>query len=183
MTPCADPGFFFSDGDGVGVQKTIWTTFFFSSFLSPQLSLQFTEGSNGFITKKTILFQGSRGGPTFSGAGVQLLPGGGGGRNANFYRPYFIIYNYNFYKPIITCDFRAPYPPSGSVHGHVISLAHVSSLLIFILLACRRVVRQKPWAPGNQHSLSLLRHCLLSRQNTCRFSMGKTVTVHRSTMR
>ena len=53
---------------------------FFFLFLSPQLSLQFTEGSNGFIIKKTILFQGSRGGPTFSrGRGVQLFPGGGGG--------------------------------------------------------------------------------------------------------
>ena len=58
-------------------------------FLSPQLILQW--GSNGFI-EKTILFQGSRGGPTFSrgpnfsrvGGGVQMLisiethPGGSG---------------------------------------------------------------------------------------------------------
>ena len=28
------------------------------------------------ITEKTILFQGSRGGITFSGGGVQLFPGG-----------------------------------------------------------------------------------------------------------
>ena len=44
------------------------------------LNLQFTEGSSGFITKKTVLFQGSRGGPTFSRRGE------GGGPNANFYR-------------------------------------------------------------------------------------------------
>ena len=34
------------------------------------------RGRNGFITEKTILFQGSRGGPTFSrggGGGVQML--------------------------------------------------------------------------------------------------------------
>ena len=36
----------------------------------------YRRGSNGFITEKTILFQGSRGGPTFSrlgGGGVQIL--------------------------------------------------------------------------------------------------------------
>ena len=58
----------------------------------PQLILQLTEGSNGFITEKTIPFPRIQrgynifqGGPTFS------LGGGGGGRgsNANFYRnPY-----------------------------------------------------------------------------------------------
>ena len=36
------------------------------------------RGTNGFITEKTILFQGSRGGRTFS-RGVKLFPGGGGG--------------------------------------------------------------------------------------------------------
>ena len=58
-------------------------------FFSPQLILQFTEGggggSNGFMTEKTILFQGSRGGPTFS-RGSNFFQGG---PNANFYRnPY-----------------------------------------------------------------------------------------------
>ena len=53
-------------------------------------------GSNGFIVWKTILSQGSRGGPTFSRV-VQLFPEGGGGwgvgegPNANFNR-----YPYNF---------------------------------------------------------------------------------------
>ena len=52
----------------------------FSSVLfSPQLILQFTEGSNGFIAEKTILilYQGSRGVHYMPG-GVQLFPGGGG---------------------------------------------------------------------------------------------------------
>ena len=57
------------------------------------------RGSNGFTTEKTILFQGSKGGPLFT-RGVQLFPGrgptfpgGGGGPNANFYKTH------------ITCDF------------------------------------------------------------------------------
>ena len=69
-------------------QKTVWTCSKFFCFVywlfSPQLILQFTEGVEGFMTEKTILFQGSRGGPTFP-----LVGGGGGGANANFYRiPY-----------------------------------------------------------------------------------------------
>ena len=54
----------------------------------------YMRGSNGhtFITEKTILFQGSRGGPTFS-SGVQLLPGGG--------RVHILISK----VPHITCDF------------------------------------------------------------------------------
>ena len=55
---------------------------FLSVLFSPQLILQFTEGSNGFIAEKTILtlYQGSRGGQLFSrgGGGVKLFPGGGG---------------------------------------------------------------------------------------------------------
>ena len=52
---------------------------FLSVLFSPQLILQFTEGSNGFIAEKTILilYQGSRGGPLFSRGGVKLFPGGG----------------------------------------------------------------------------------------------------------
>ena len=61
--------------------------------------------------KKTIIFHGSRGGPTFS-RGVQLFPGGGGGGGGGS----------NCLFPIethITCDFpgggvRTPCPPSGS---------------------------------------------------------------------
>ena len=55
-------------------------------FFSHQLLLQFTEGSNSFITEKTfqgsIIFQGGGGDPTF-------FQWGGGGPNAYFYRnPY-----------------------------------------------------------------------------------------------
>ena len=35
-------------------------------FYSPELILQLTEGVQWFITEKTILFKGSRGGPEFS---------------------------------------------------------------------------------------------------------------------
>ena len=36
------------------------------------------------ISKKSIIFQGSRGGPLFSRGGVQCFPGGGGGSNCLF---------------------------------------------------------------------------------------------------
>ena len=49
-------------------QKTVWIAF----FLSPQLIYSLQRGSNGIITVNTILFQGFKGGPTFS-------RGGGGG--------------------------------------------------------------------------------------------------------
>ena len=60
-------------------------------FLVLGLFYSLQRWSNGFIAERTILSKGSRGGPTFS-SGVQLFPGGGGGRgdpNANFYiNPY-----------------------------------------------------------------------------------------------
>ena len=63
---------FFREGGG-GVkpdgQKTVWMTLL---FLILNLFYSLQRGSNGFITEKTILFQGSRGGPTFS-RGVQML--------------------------------------------------------------------------------------------------------------
>ena len=54
---------------------------FLSVLFSPQLILQFTEGSNGFIAEKTILFlsKGSRGGPLFSREVSNFFQGGGGG--------------------------------------------------------------------------------------------------------
>ena len=67
-------------------QKSAWTTFFLF-FFSPKLILQFTGGSNGFITEKTILSKDPEGVQHFPG--VQLLLGGGGGPSAYFYRtPY-----------------------------------------------------------------------------------------------
>ena len=58
----------------------------FHLVLSLFYSLKRGSNSNGFIAEKTILilYQGSRGGPLYSGGG-----GGGGSPNANFYRnPY-----------------------------------------------------------------------------------------------
>ena len=75
---CVDPGILFRGGSMPDGQKTVWTTFFFCFIFSPQLILQFTEGLQWFYYIETILFQGSRGGPTFIR--------GGGGPNGNFYR-------------------------------------------------------------------------------------------------
>ena len=46
------------------------------------------------ISKKTITFQGFRGGPTFSRGGVQLFPGGGG------------VQIFISIETHITCDFQ-----------------------------------------------------------------------------
>ena len=85
----------FSSAGGGGVQVSLTKNLF---FFSPQLILQKSNGQSS-------IFQGSRGGPTFSrGGGVQLFPGGS-----------------NSLFPIethITCDFPGesgpPVPPSGS---------------------------------------------------------------------
>ena len=75
--PCADPEIFVSGwGDPGQSDKKAMATFFFSFFFSPQLILQ---KSNGQISKKSIIFQGSRGGPTFSrgvGGGPTFSRGG-----------------------------------------------------------------------------------------------------------
>ena len=53
---------------------------FCQSYLVLSLFYSLQRGSNVFIVEKTILYQGSRGGPLFSGGGgVKLFPGGGGG--------------------------------------------------------------------------------------------------------
>ena len=53
---------------------------FCQSYLVLSLFYSLQRGSNGFIAEKTILklYQGSRGGPSFSrgGGGVKLFPGG-----------------------------------------------------------------------------------------------------------
>ena len=82
---CTDPRIF-SEGVQAGrpensLDKVFLFFLFFCCFLdffSTQLIVQFTEGSNGFITEKTILFQGSRGVQHFPGGGltVLLFPGG-----------------------------------------------------------------------------------------------------------
>ena len=55
----------FLTGGGGGVQT--------ETFFSPQLILQRGGGGNGFIAEKTILSQGSRGGPTFSERGEERI--------------------------------------------------------------------------------------------------------------
>ena len=83
---CTDPGIIFRGEGGpdrtrLEGQKTVWTTLllvFFCFFLVLNLFYSLQRGLNGYITDKTILFQGSRGGPTFF-RGVQLFPGWGGG--------------------------------------------------------------------------------------------------------
>ena len=62
----------------------------FFSFLVLNLFYTLQSGPKGFITEKTILFEGSREGLAFSrGWGSNFFQGGGGGSNANFYRnPY-----------------------------------------------------------------------------------------------
>ena len=67
-TACADPGIFArGGGGGGGVQAGLPEKIF-----SP--STYFTV-LQWFISNKTIIFQGFRGGPTFF-RGVQLFPGG-----------------------------------------------------------------------------------------------------------
>ena len=88
---CADPGIFTKWGGGGGVagpgppdsKKLRQRFLLFLLFFSPHLS--FTEGTDPrvrwFIFWKTIIFQGSRGRPTFYGVGrgPTFLQGGGGG--------------------------------------------------------------------------------------------------------
>ena len=70
------------------------------------------------ISKKTIIFKGFRGGPTFSrGGGGNFFHGGGGGPMGNFYRnPYNLRFSRGGADPI---------SPSGS--------AHAISQLIFLI--------------------------------------------------
>ena len=75
---------------------------FLSVLFSPQLILQFKEGFQWF-------YEGYRGGPLFSGRGVQLFPGGWGGGVQ------MLIYIVSIETHICTCYFpggvRTPYPP------------------------------------------------------------------------
>ena len=88
----------------------------FYLLLSLFYSLQ--RGSNGFIAGKTILilYQGSRGGPLFSGGGGAVSNlfqgGGGGGLNPNLFRN---PYTYLLFSRGGGCP--DPLPPSGSAHG------------------------------------------------------------------
>ena len=76
--------------------KTYLFDCFLCVFLIPQLILQFTEGSNGFITEKTIYTfpRNQKGSNIFQGLGSNFLRGGGGGGQM------LISIEFN-----ITCDF------------------------------------------------------------------------------
>ena len=92
---CADPGIFVRGG-GVQVKltKKALTTFFFFCFF---LSSAYSSEVKCLISKKTIIFQGSR--------GVQLFPGGVGS---------------NCLFPVethITCDFPGGYGPPVTPSG------------------------------------------------------------------
>ena len=77
-------------------------------FFSPQLILQFYRGCPMVISKKTIIFKGFRGGPTFSwGGGVQSVisiethitcdfPGGWGGPHIPPLDPHMRFHNLFF---------------------------------------------------------------------------------------
>ena len=87
-----------------------------SALFSPQLILQFKEGFQCFIAEKTILilYQGSRGGPLYSG-------GGGGGSNI-FQVGGGVQMLISIENHIRTCYFpgggvSGPLSPSGSAHG------------------------------------------------------------------
>ena len=82
-------------GGGGGVQVNLTKKaltalfFFFFFFFFFKSSAYFTE-VKWLFSKKTIVFQGSRGGPTFS-RGVQLLQGGGGVQLLIPYRNPYIL--------------------------------------------------------------------------------------------
>ena len=104
--PCADPGFFARGGGGGDPgqsDKKSPDNAFFSS------SAYFTE-VKWLISKKTIIFQGSRGGPTF--------PGGGGG-GPTFSRGSNCLYPIETH---ITCDFSGGSgPPDPPLDPHLLS--------------------------------------------------------------
>ena len=86
----------FRQGGGgvqVSLTKKALTTFFFS----PQLI--FTEVKWSIISKISIIFQGFRGGPTFSRGGGSNIFQGGGGVGPTFSSCLFPIETH------ITCDF------------------------------------------------------------------------------
>ena len=102
---CADPGIFVrGGGPGQSDKKKLWQCFV---FLCPQLIFQ---KSNGQFQSNLSIFQGSRGGPTYS-RGVQLFPGGGGG-GVKLLIPYRNPYNLWFSRG--GGGGRPPVPPSGS---------------------------------------------------------------------
>ena len=119
---CADPGIFTKWGGGgervpahLTVKSSDSVFCYFCCFLVLTFNLfnSFTEGTDPrvrwFIFWKTIIFQGSRGRPTFYGVGegFNFFPGGGGGGVQ-------MLISVETYR---NCDFpRTPYPLSVSAH-------------------------------------------------------------------
>ena len=115
---CADPGIFTKWGGG-GVEDpgppdtALFCYFCCFLVLTFNLLNSFTEGTDPrvrwFIFWKTIIFQGSRGGPTFDGFGGRgptFFQGGGGVQ---------MLISGETYQ---NCDFpRTPYPLSVSAHA------------------------------------------------------------------
>ena len=106
VVSCADPGIFVRGG---GIQVSLTKKALTTS------SAYFTE-VKWSISKKSIIFQGSRGGPTFS-------RGGGGGRGSSCLFPV---------ETHITCDFPGgsgpPVPPPPPLDPHL-CIANVTLLL------------------------------------------------------
>ena len=112
---------------------------FLSVLFSPQLILQFTEGSNGFIADKTILilYQGSRGSIIFQG--------GGGGGVSNFFQGGGVQMLISLETHIRTCYFswgggggvRTPLSPSGSAHGQ----CHPNATIFITVPLLTKIVR------------------------------------------
>ena len=99
-------------------------------YLVLSLFYSLKRGSNGFIAEKTILilYQGSRGGPLFSGGCLTFSGGGGGGggsggQNANFYRNpcTYLLFSRGW-------GVRTPYPPLDPHMGNVIITGQYLSL-------------------------------------------------------
>ena len=68
---------FCQGGGGGGAENSMDPIFVVVVFLVPNIFYNLQEGSNGFITEKTLFFQDFRGGPTFSRGGSSLFQGGG----------------------------------------------------------------------------------------------------------
>ena len=102
-----------------------------TSLFSPQLNLQ---KSNGFFSKKNIMFQDSRGVQHFRGV-VQLFGGGGGG-GVQLLIPYKNPNNLCFSRGV-----GPPVPPSGSSHENSLFRCFVHGLKMCMSCALDRVVK------------------------------------------
>ena len=120
---CADPGIFVRGVQFSLTKKSSDNVFFFFFFFKS--SAYFTE-VKWSISKKSITFQGSRGGPTFSRGGGGPTFSRGGGSNCLF--------------PLethITCDFpggiRTPCPPlwirTCQIHIGLVHFKHLHPIL------------------------------------------------------